>query len=463
MLLGPLFVCIIFGVFYHMGRVLERFGFYKWIMRILCIGHFLFLVFAIYHYWFKTGWDAAIVTWSAKAIATEDWNSVGHEYMSIYPNNVLLACIEAFAIKIGSVIGINYYLSMIIQQCAIFALVGYILFLALDEICGTRTAVGGYGLYMLFVGLSPWVVVPYSDGLGILLPVIMFYVFCMAKYEKWQTVACVTLPFLTYIGYKLKPQIAIMGVAVIMALVLRMWEQGSWKGPWLKRIAYMGSGLMVAILVNFACLSISHVEIDPQKHIGGISHYFMMGLSSRTGGVCDPDDIAFSLSFDNLEERKSANWQRAAERMEEMGALGLLQFWNKKVAMTYSDGTLGWWGEGSFYQEEQYTGNQRVRSFFTDLYYKGGNAYKYYVEAMQYLWIGMLVISLGVICKGRDVPVYQNALILSIIGLTLFEMLFEARSRYLFTYAPIFVILASVGLQCIADFWKRRTGGRDAR
>ena len=151
LLLGPLFVFLVIVISFWLGTRLGRFAFYKWMVRAFCVGHFLFLVFAIYHYWFKTGWDAAIVTWSAQAIATGDWNSVGHEYMSIYPNNILLACIEAFAVKLGGLLGINYYLSMIIQQCAVFAVSGYILFLVLDEIYRAEFAFGGYVMYMLFV------------------------------------------------------------------------------------------------------------------------------------------------------------------------------------------------------------------------------------------------------------------------------------------------------------------------
>ena len=34
---------------------------------------------------------------------------------------------------------------------------------------------------------------------------------------------------------------------------------------------------------------------------------------------------------------------------------------------------------------------------------------------------------------------------LAIIGLTLFVLLFEARARYLYTYAPIYILLGAVG------------------
>ena len=40
---------------------------------------------------------------------------------------------------------------------------------------------------------------------------------------------------------------------------------------------------------------------------------------------------------------------------------------------------------------------------------------------------------------------YFCTIMLSILGLTIFELLFEARARYLFTYAPLYIILAVLG------------------
>jgi hypothetical protein len=37
-------------------------------------------------------------------------------------------------------------------------------------------------------------------------------------------------------------------------------------------------------------------------------------------------------------------------------------------------------------------------------------------------------------------------LMLAILGLTAFELLFEARARYLYIYAPIYLILSMLGL-----------------
>ena len=44
---------------------------------------------------------------------------------------------------------------------------------------------------------------------------------------------------------------------------------------------------------------------------------------------------------------------------------------------------------------------------------------------------------------------------LSVIGLAMFELLFEARARYLFVFSPVLVILACLGLHALYE--KRRS------
>lgn len=51
-----------------------------------------------------------------------------------------------------------------------------------------------------------------------------------------------------------------------------------------------------------------------------------------------------------------------------------------------------------------------------------------------------------------DVAVLQ----LSLLGLTAFVTLFESRTRYLFTYAPLFVVCAAIGLAAVLGFMRAK-------
>ena len=49
------------------------------------------------------------------------------------------------------------------------------------------------------------------------------------------------------------------------------------------------------------------------------------------------------------------------------------------------------------------------------------------------------------------------AMMLALIGITLFETIFEARARYLFIYAPVYLTVGMMGLRaCVERIKKKR-------
>ena len=51
----------------------------------------------------------------------------------------------------------------------------------------------------------------------------------------------------------------------------------------------------------------------------------------------------------------------------------------------------------------------------------------------------------------RIVYAVMIIVMLAIIGLTIFELIFETRARYLYTYVPLYIILAAAGVQKIVE------------
>ena len=67
-----------------------------------------------------------------------------------------------------------------------------------------------------------------------------------------------------------------------------------------------------------------------------------------------------------------------------------------------------------------------------------------------------LLILLLCFCAGLgrvndDNQKIYSVIFLAIIGLTAFELLFEARARYLYTYVPVYCILAGIGAKKIIN------------
>lgn len=49
---------------------------------------------------------------------------------------------------------------------------------------------------------------------------------------------------------------------------------------------------------------------------------------------------------------------------------------------------------------------------------------------------------------------------LALVGLTLFELIFEARARYLYCYVPLYLLLGSWGLEQVYQFMRIKIKGR---
>lgn len=445
MTLGVVCFAIMGIVTYKLGALLEKCKYSNWIMLLLNGLFFLGLVILTYHYYFKTGWDAQYVEWAAKAIAERNWEAVQNKYFSYYPNNVFLVFLFSSVARMGMLIGINnYYFCFIIFQCAIFATTGYLLYVSAKECLNIRIALAVWGMYILLIGLSPWVVVPYSDATGLLFPTLLFYLYI--KISKGTHVAwwigCFS--FLSYVGYRIKPQIAIVAIAVLIVTLFSV--RKSWfvqrKNVLWKMIACMVGIILGIVLVNVG-VKATHLELEDGLTFG-LPHYVMMGLNEECGGVINIVDQNFSMQFTTVEERNAANLQVAKERVKELGVGGLLKLWKNKMLTNFTDGTFAWWQEGGFYAQEMYEGNNWARSFLTDYYYEGRGHHEWFKNTMQTLWMGTLLFSfVGTILDIKNKEQSElDVLKLSLIGIIIFEMLFEARARYIFIYAPLFILWA---------------------
>lgn len=115
------------------------------------------------------------------------------------------------------------------------------------------------------------------------------------------------------------------------------------------------------------------------------------------------------------------------------------------MLVNYNDGTLAWGREGGFYNiiNQQ---NDRLANIMKSFYYNHGSIFYIYTNIMQLIWIFILIfILIYAILKKFDKNI--SVTFLSIIGLTLFVLLFESRARYLFLYSNYYIILAVLGIE----------------
>lgn len=440
-----------------------------WICRktvIVCsVLLFALQLFIAYHIYFLTGWDAGLIGGNAMHLA----NGVPLDmaYYSQYPNNIFLTFVYAFILKINQLITVEAsFFSIVIVQCLLSAVVAYLVYSVTFEFTKNKPlSFFAFLLYAIFVGLSPWFVIPYSDASGILFPLAIFKLWQMAhsaasKYKGYILYALMGL--LAFVGYKIKPQIAIVFIAVVLICIIKAFFVSVKE----KRVLFALSKISVSVLafligtVGFSLILNANdiFQLDSEREFG-IPHFLMMGLNEESQGVWNENDVAYSASFATTEERNAANLEVVKQRIEQYGFVGMTEHIAKKTLVNFGDGTFAWEVEGNFYQTVYPPKDEIISPFLQSFYYSSGENYSWFLASSQTIWLISLFLSLFAILyiwkhnsKGTELAV----LLLSLLGLILFETLFEARARYLFTYVPIFIICAVIGLYMILKIVKAK-------
>ena len=428
-------------------------------------------------------------------------------YYSRYANNLFLTYIFLNVYKIGEVIGIqNEYFLLLFIQSIIFSVGGFLIYKIADMYFKEKYKIYSictWIIYMLIVGLSPHIVLTYSDGIGMFLSLILTYI--IFKLEKdikkdknkindgkgknkllpkgsiSRIILILLFTNLSILGYYIKPQIIIISISYVIIKILNI--------PYLtylviknknedcknnrrvrkerikKEIIYY---IIVSILIIITgCIIYTHIRkannsmginVDKEKRFN-ITHYAMLGWNPESKGVFTIKDENFSGKYEKLKDREKANLEELKRRITEMGLGGVINQIARKILTNYNDGTFS--GVATFvYIRKEYNIegiNKELSEFLKNIYYENGKYNMIYTQIMQCLWIGILIFNMFSYNDGKSTKI--SIVILGIIGLFIFEILFEARSRYIFIYVPLYIFLGVIGLKNVLSFFMVKIKG----
>ena len=297
-----------------------------------------------------------------------------------------------------------------------------------------------------FIGFSPWFLVPYSDTYSILFPISVLYNYTK-KDKKWYNYLLIGV--CSYFGYLIKPTsiIVLIAIGIIEAYksLFKLKDKNQVKSL-VKKASIIVIGILMVILFKIGIEGALNYENDKKYEIS-LFHYLMMGINQQTTGTFSHLDVTNSLSIDNYDDRVAYNKETFVKRFKEMSPKDFGEFYMKKILVNYNDGTLAWGREGGFY-EKIMAKNNRFANIFRNFYYNDGTLFYLFSGVMQIMWITILFfVMISVVLRKFDDKV--SAICLSLFGLSLFLLLFEARARYLYLYSSYYIILAVLGMEKI--------------
>ena len=429
----------------------------------ICIGGFFF-----------SDWDPAAILYGAYGVLRGHPEDTGATYFSNHPNNLLLVWIYFIVLKTAGIFGIDSVLSLVLFQCLMSSLAAFVFFMILLKMTEDPvTAYAGLLIYEIWIVLSPWFIITYSDEAGLIIPLLVLRLYQRMTGAKDNirslVIYWILISALAAAGYFIKPQIIICFISVVLYYVSDN-KTGSvkYRAVFLTSCALLT--LFFAMMIKSVLIPSLGMEIDSDRSFG-MAHYFMMGLNNETDGVYSDDDTLYTDSFEKPEKKRTADMQLAKERLKSYGFAGLTDHAKKKILVNYNDGLFAWGVDGKFFagRESEDFGNV-PKTGMTDLIWSfimpDGSNHGKYSSLLQMIWITILTLGLisGILTaiylfrnkKATDENVTGLFVVmLSLTGLFLFELLFEAKARYLFIYTPYYLIAAVCGVNaitlCITD------------
>ena len=454
MLLGVVVIVVLYLLLRNTGQRTKRRLSERGILLLAGGLFFCIQMYLIYNYCFKSGWDVQIVFDTAQRIADGKKVFPSTWYFSTHPNNLFLTHIFAFILWITKPLHLGSFdfLAIVAVQSMLCVLTGWMVYqIIVGQFHRRGLAWVGMTLYLLLVGLSPWTSIPYSDAWALCFTTAVLWTATCSPLKEKPFLRWFLTATLAYLGFKIKPQVIFVFASVVLTdvlrFILRKERQPMDRKFWLGSPLGTCLGLVAAfsLVLIITCTSPVKIRHNPRY---GAAHYLMMGMSQLSiGGYC-LDDVVFSHQFKTPRERNKANRQEAKRRIHEMGPRMFGYLICEKTLINYFDGTFNWGKEGEFYKTLFPERNRHLSPFLRNLYYNHdiqGAYHPYWCTAATTIWLGVLALMLFAAFGQQNR--FTAILMMTVLLLTLFEMLFEARSRYLYPFIPFYILLAIKGLQ----------------
>lgn len=235
------------------------------------------------------------------------------------------------------------------------------------------------------------------------------------------------------VGYSVKGSLAVLLVASAIYFAANLPLK-----KWLSATAIMAAVLIAfsSGVKNYGINSGIATEKQLDDHQFPTVHWVMMGLKDEGG--FDVDEHNFTKFQPDLETRKIKDKEVVKGRFHDMSAADMGKHLMKKIGFTWSDGT--------YYINHHLKKAQESSIKTLICHNKTVLLYFQSYHLMILIAMGLSIIS-GAFKGKSNSMAYVN---LAVFGLTLFLLIWETRSRYLFNFIPLMLIMAANGIDFAA-------------
>ncbi len=357
-------------------------------------------------------------------------------YFLRYPNNQMLLLLEMFWFMILKAVGTRDFLygNMVLNILAIDAAI-LLCMVLVNRKYGKRAAVLFQVMSLLFIPFYTYIPFVYTDTL--VLPIVagllLCYQFVEENFKKNRLnvyIWILAMGVLTWLGFELKPTVAIITVAcAIHMVVAKNWKRGL--VAMLALILVFGSCRETFKIVMDKTAVVDQTDYDKENF--PYAHWVMMGLKGT--GNYNLADREYTSSFETKEDKEKGDIRMIKKRLKEYGVPGLLLHQYIKAVSTWSNGK---------YDMEFHLQRQPVRnSWLQSVFFKDGKLYPLYDSyCTLYQWTLIIFIAISVVYGLLKKEMGSAAMWkLALFGLFLFLSIWETKARYVMHFVPVMMLI----------------------
>lgn len=374
-------------------------------------------------------------------------NDYIHKYLLHFPNQwgfVLLLSLLPFDTLIAS-FGSNSILYLLSGILALLFSVSFMVLLhTVRRRFGVRAQLMLVFCLAFFLPQYPAGAVLYTDTFS--MPFVILALCCMLRIDEHTSrqqiiLLCIGCGLSLLIGSLIKMTCLILffAAAIVWLLTLRP-----------KRAV---TCIMIPLLILSVGMKIINHHMtdhilesnDASRYETPLLHWFMMSIPTEDnlyGSNTDDYDYTWSLMEQGAshEEIMQSIYTRIDERLLTYKSIkDVVYAAICKNANYIGDGTFGMWEM----LDDSPLRENILSSFF--LYY--GQHYSLYADLCGGIWLAHLTLSVLLCLKHIRKHIFSLSIpMIAFLGMLIFEMLWEARSRYMFNFAPLILLITACGM-----------------
>lgn len=438
-IIGAIIVCTIIYNFYKLVSKTDTRNHDKIAFGIFAIVFSLFLLWSL-NTQIVPAYDLThIMAKSDALLGNHIFNS--DLYYSIYPTQIPIT-IFVYAVKsIGVFLGFNSPAElMIIYNAFMTALMLLFIYKIGKKLTNSKIALTMMLISAMYPDFYLYVSYYYTDIVSLPFSIIGFYLL-LASEEKHEKGYLLIAGILFGIGFKLRVTVMIL----LIAYVACMFRNYQFKNI-VKRTLIILLGVFISIFTYSKLIyPIFNVNID-ESVTAPMTHWIMMGVNKKTDGGYTDADINFSINTPNKNVEIMKVIKKRITKLD-------IPFFYNKLRKTWSEGDHDIQRK---YALTKYMNGLRIinRGDLSGIERNYAQILKFVI----YFLFLITIIKEFINCKFKN---SKNApLIICIFGAIIFYLIWEALSRYSFSFLPIAILGTSLGIDSLVKFMDKKKIGK---